>query len=131
MRLFKLSTTWFDYVYYRLCLVYRYFNDPEAFSAITIVSLVKTLLICDCVLIVLAASMKLENIYLYSSTLGSAAGIFALLRLYFDWRFYKDRFQILHDKWQTETSSLKWRKGIMVVFTLIAPWIPPILIGQR
>jgi arginine exporter protein ArgO len=131
MKIFELSTTWFDYVYYRLCLVYRFFRDPEAFSAIIIVSMIKTLLISDCVLAIILVIMKVDGLNSFSSALGSAAALLFFVCFYFDWRHYKNRFQILHNRWSSETSALKMVKSLLVVITVVVPWIPPILFAQR
>lgn len=127
----KFFFDWIDYVYYRLCLVYRYFNDPEAFSAMLLVSLVKTLLMLDVVLILISNFVNKEDIYPHSKNIGLIAGAYSILRMYLDSKIYSNKFDELNSKWKDESLRTRLVKGLLVFLTIVCSWLPLFILGQR
>lgn len=125
----KSITTWFDYIYYRSSLTYRFFKDDGNLSPTLVVVAIKGILAVDIGVLALKIFTNQEFIDRTSNAQNSVTIVVALLILYLDYNHYNGKFELFHEKWKEESKSQRILKGFLVFLTFIAPWVPFIVMS--
>jgi RHS repeat-associated protein len=123
-QMLKSITSWFDYIYYRSSLTYRFFKDDGILSPTLVVVVIKGILVIDVGVLVLKSFTNQEFIDRTSNAQSSVAIVLMLLILYLDYNRYKDKFELFHEMWKDESKRQRILKGFLVFLSFIAPWIP-------
>ena len=123
----KFISDWFDYIYYRSSLTYRFFKDDGNLSPTLVVVVIKGIFAIDIGVLALKIFTNQEFINRTSSATNSVTAVVGLLILLLDYNRYKDKFDVFHEKWKDESRNQRILKGFLVFFTFMAPWVPLIV----
>lgn len=125
----KFISDWFDYIYYRSSLTYRFFKDDGNLSPTLVVVAIKGIFAIDIGVLALKIFTNQDFIDRTASARTSVTIAVVLLILYLDYNRYKDKFELLHEKWKDESKIQRVLKGFLVFLTFMAPWIPFIVMS--
>lgn len=118
---------WFDYVYYRSSLGYRFLRDDTSFSPMLVVVSIQALFIIDIFALSLKVLANQGFVDRTSELRTSIVVVLTLFLIYINNNRYAGRFDQLHEKWKHESRRRRVLKGILVFLTFILPWVPLIV----
>jgi arginine exporter protein ArgO len=127
----KSITVWFNYIFYRSSLTYRYFKDDSSLSPTLVVVVIKGMFAVDLIVLIQKTFASQEFIDRTSSATISIITVGALLILYLDYNRFDGKFEQLHEKWKNESRTERVLKGFLVFITFIVPWVPFIVSSLR
>lgn len=119
----------FDYIFYRVARFYFKWDKRHGITAISAVTMIQALIISDVIGFIgkliynrsvtqnYVAEVKLVGISLF------------LILLFFNYRKYYGKYFKYKNYWKEETKKEQFKRGVLVIFSLIIPWIPLILMG--
>lgn len=119
----------FDYIYYRITRFYFKWDGRTGGTAIVAISMIQTLLIGDIVVFLSRLILERTDTIPHSKTIAYSFGVILVLLVIYNYRKYNGRYNKFRSFWKRETNNERFLKGILVIASLIGPWIPIILIG--
>lgn len=123
----KLISDWFDYIYYRSSLTYRFFKDDGNLKPTMVIVIIKAIFVIDVVSVALKIFTGQEYINSHQGAINSAGGMIVIAILLMNFNRYKDKFDVFHEKWKDESRNQRILKGFLVFFTFTVPWLPLIV----
>ncbi len=118
----------FDYIYYRVTKVYFRWDGRTSATAIATVTMIQSLLIID--ITVFIKRLFFEH---YKSTPSQILIILLALiiigLMIFNYRKYLDTYNKFRTHWKNESPLKKRLKGFLVIFSILMPWLPLILLS--
>lgn len=121
-------TDWFDYIFYRSSLTYRYFKDDSTLSPTLVVTVIKSITLIDIYVLTLNYLESKGTIENGNHSTAVSSVIFVTI-LWLDYNHFKGKYDTFDSKWKTESRGTRTLKGILVFLTFVAPWIPLIVKG--
>lgn len=122
---------YFDYLYYRITEVYLKWDGDNGINGILIVSLIQNLLLFDIALIIIHIFYSSITIFPYSKIIGVIGVILFLTMIIVNYKKYNKKYQHIKNKWENETKNERALKNVLILISLILPWIPIIYFGIR
>jgi hypothetical protein len=120
----------FDYIYYRLTKFYFKWDGSTGITAVIGVSMIQTLLLADVTIVMIRLIWEGADYKPYSKVIANSfVAILFLFIIINNWKYNGnyDKFCLL---WKHESRNIKLVKGLLVIFSLILPWVPIFLIGM-
>lgn len=119
---------YFDYVYYRLTKFYFKWDGSSGITALIAITMIQVCLIGDIIglLIVLIFNNRKELENYPIEYLVPILVIGFLIRNYFR---FDGQYKYLRDYWSAEDDNIKLLKNLLVIISIILPWVPMLLIG--
>ncbi len=120
---------YFDYIYFRITQAYFKWDGRTGATAIIAITMVQLLLFIDIFVFVM------RIFYDRNETKNHLfMGKFVILVLYtilfiYNYRKYNGKYNKLRFYWKDEIRKVRILKGILVIISLVLPWLPVILIG--
>lgn len=125
----KSSKFFFDYIYFRVAEVYFKWDGKNGVTAVFAVSLIQSLLFL-CVLGTLYKTILSPEItsklHGYSKWISFA--LVGFLSIY-NYQKFKGKYFFYKSYWKDENKKVRRIKGLLVLLSLIIPWIPIVLLG--
>ena len=119
----------FDYIYYRMTKFYFKGDGNSGGTAIIGICMIQLLVLIDFILILSRIFFARSEIRNYIGiTKWIIAAIFILL-FFYNSRKHNRNYDKYKKYWESETRKQKIFKGILVIFSLLFPWIIIIVIG--
>jgi hypothetical protein len=125
----SMKNFFFDYIYYRITKVYWRWEKRNSISAVIAIAMLQSMLIYDIFLFIIRLIFSRSEMAPYSKRLAYVGVILLLIFIYYNYKKYKNRFGDLQSKWKSEPSSIRFKKGILILLCLVAPWVIIILLG--
>jgi hypothetical protein len=122
-------TFFFDYIFYRVNDFYFKWDGKGTSTAIAAVSMVQSFMIADIIGFTLRILFDRDQTAPYAKAI---ALTWATLTFgIFIWNYVKfnDKYEQLKDYWKNESLNQSRLKGLLVILSIVLPWIPLILIG--
>ncbi|ULQ54901.1 hypothetical protein KJS94_09650 [Flavihumibacter rivuli] len=120
----------FDYIYYRVIQFYFKWDGRNGATALIIVSMIQALLVIDLLLIILKLKYTKEQIAPNSKYYAYVGvGIFLVFLVSNYWR-YRNKYNYLKKIWKDESPKSRKLRGVLVIVSLITPWILFLLMGS-
>lgn len=119
----------FDYIYYRLVSFYFKWDGRNGITAVIGISMIQVLTAVDILLFFARLFFSRSEIAPYSRTLGYIAVTILFLVIAANYFKYRNKYNSFKKQWIHETKSQRAKKGVLVVFCLITPIIPLIIMG--
>lgn len=119
----------FEYIYYRITQFYFKWDGRTGGTAIVAISMIQTLLIGDIVVFLSILLLEKGDTSPYSKTIAYFFGIILVMLVIYNYRKYNGRYNKFRSFWKKETRRERFFKGVLVITSLICPWIPIIIIG--
>lgn len=119
----------FEYIYYRITQFYFKWDGRTGGTAIVAISMIQTLLIGDIVVFLSRLLLERSDTSPYSKTIAYFFGIILMILVIYNYRKYNGRYNKFRSFWKKETRRERFFKGVLVIISLICPWIPIIIIG--
>ncbi len=120
---------YFDYIFYRMAQFFFKRDGSLADRAIFGVSMIQSLIILTICLIITHFLFSTQYLHSHSKQGGLIAVCITLLFIIYNFRKYKGRYHIYREYWKDELHSQRVKKGYLVLFSLIMPWIMIFLVG--
>jgi len=118
-----------DYIYYRMVQAYSRWEKNNGNRAVVGVSMIQSLLIIDVLMFYLRYSYSTKSLSPYSKKIAwFSVAIFVVISIANEF-VYKDKYESLRAKWESESSQERSIKGVLVVLSLVIPWIPLFWLG--
>jgi hypothetical protein len=119
----------FDYIFYRVARFYFKWDKRHAITAVIAVTMIQTLLVMDLTGFIIRL---FYNRYVLQDYVQITK--FICLTLYFgllimNYLKYKGEYAKCKAYWKEETESKQFYRGLLVLFSLLIPWIPIILMA--
>ena len=135
MKVFNNILRFSDYVFYRVGKAYFRWDKKDVTTAMTAVSFMQMMLICDLILIpiLLVYGPPVTRPYATQIAYG-AVGVLAVIMIA-NWIRYHNKYDHYAAMWVAEEESVSLRNGVLVVFAIATPLvlmiITTILVQQR
>ena len=120
----------FDYVYYRITHLYLRWYGKEGPMGAVIVTFVQTCIIACLVLFTARYFFSYSNTSEYSKIFGYGAMAFFVIMYTINFVRYQDRFESLDERWKGETEQQKTLRGLIMVISILIPFILLIIINS-
>lgn len=121
---------YFDYIYYKLQKFYKKWDGENSITPIIGISMIQTLSIVDFFLIFLKSIFSKNEIADFSKILGySSVGLLIGLMIFNHYK-YKNKYSSFEKKWGAESKSLQLIKSVVVIFSLVFPWLVLYIISK-
>src|SRR5688572_11591556 len=119
----------FNYIYYRITKAYFKWDGRTGITGIVGITMIQVLLLMDmnAIFNVLFLSRNQTNDFVNFGKWVYLVLYFVLLGI--NYKKYSGQYNSFRAKWKEESKRQKVRKDVMVVLSLLVPWIPLILIG--
>jgi hypothetical protein len=119
---------YFDYIYFRMTQAYFRWDGRTGGTAIVAIMMVQTLVVFDVFLFILRIFYDCNEINHFVFIKWGLIGM-SFMFLIYNYQKYNGRYNKLRYYWKEETRRTRIGKGILVIISLILPWIPLILMG--
>lgn len=122
---------YFDYIYYRITKFYFKWDGRTGATGLISVVMIQSLVIIDIGVSILRLFKTREETTVYLPY-GKWIIIFLfLVLLIYNYRKYNGKYNVFRFHWKDEPGKTYLLKGLLVILSLILPWIPLILMGIR
>ncbi len=119
----------FDYIYYRMTKLYFKWDGRTGGTALVSITMIQVLLVMDVIVFVMRMLYERDVTKNYGK-LGEWVILFVYVAfIIYNYKKYNGSYNKLRFYWKNETRRTRIVKGILVVLSLVLPWIPIILIG--
>jgi len=118
----------FDYIYYRITKFYFKWDGRNGITSIIGISMIQILIIIDVFTVIIRIFYERGDFQHIGFVKYLIVFLFGILSFY-NYRKYHNKYHSLKAYWKDEPEKVKLIKGILVIVSLIAPWIPLIFIG--
>jgi hypothetical protein len=122
---------YFDYIYYRATKFYAKWDGNNGINGILMISLIQLLLICDIILPASRIFFSINQISTYSKTLGTIGVIILFALIIYNYLTYNHKYEKIKIRWENETGKESVLRGVLLLVSIIIPWIPLVLLGMR
>lgn len=119
----------FDYIYYRMTKAYFKWDGRMGATAMIGISMIQTLVIGDIIMVVVRLFFDREVTAPYAKNLAYLDCIIGVVFMIHNYRKYNGTYNKFKTYWKNESEKVRKWKGVLVVLSLILPWVPLILIG--
>jgi hypothetical protein len=119
----------FDYIYYKLTKFYFKWDGSTGITAIVAISMIQICLVGDILAIVIRSIFERDETSLYSKYIGYSGAFLSIAFCVLNYYKYNGRYKDFRDYWQSESKSISDFKNVLIILSLILPWVPIILIG--
>jgi hypothetical protein len=119
----------FDYIFYRVAKFYFKWDKRNGFTAICAVSMVQSLIIVDILTFTIRLFYERDITHKYSGIARNIGVFIVIFFLIINYLKYYGKYFKYKNYWKEESRNEFYYRGIFVIFSLIIPWIPIILIG--
>ena len=127
----KKLMSFFDYIYYRLNKVYYKWDGENGSTAAIGVSMVQSMILGDFILLLIKVIFTKEQIMIFSEKFVFFIGFTFICFVVYNYFFrYRNKLSYLNSCWTNETTKQREIRGILVVVSLIIPWILLIFITK-
>jgi hypothetical protein len=116
----QIIMSFFDYIYYRLAKLYFKTDGKDSIAPIAILTLTQ-IFICIDLLSLFYAEVLAKAFSM--STLGLSKFLYvivAILLLIYNYRRYKNKFNLFNERWNGEPKKVKISKGILILIFIIS-----------
>lgn len=121
----------FDYIYYRLNKVYYKWDGENGSTAAIGVSMVQSMILGDFILLLIKVIFTKEQIMIFSEKFVFFIGFTFICFVVYNYFFrYRNKLSYQNSCWTNETTKQREIRGILVVVSLIIPWILLIFITK-
>ena len=121
----------FDYIYYRLNKVYYKWDGENGSTAVIGVSMVQSMILSNFILLLIKVIFTKEQIMIFSEKFVFFIGFTFICFVVYNYFFrYRNKLSYLNSCWTNETTKKREIRGILVVVSLIMPWILLIFITK-
>lgn len=118
----------FDYIYYRITQFYFKRDGRTGATAIVAISVVQVMLGIEFVSLLLHLLFDRETNRSFIPTIRPIVAIITILLVIFNYRKYNGTYNKFRFHWKDETMKKRRIKGAVVVFSLLLPWIPLVVL---
>ena len=119
----------FDYIYYRMTKFYFKWDGKEGITAIIGIGMIQGLLVADIIIFFSKLYMDRSDTSPYAQQISFAFAALTAIMIFINYLRYNGKYDILSLKWDKETKSQSYYRGVMVLLALILPWVPIVVIG--
>lgn len=119
----------FDYIYYRITKAYFKLDGREGITAIIAISLIQALLIADIAALAIRMVYNRPSTAPYAKVAGYISVLILIALIVLNRFKYKQKYNKLRSHWKNETKAKRIFKGLLVILSLILPWIPLFVVG--
>jgi formate hydrogenlyase subunit 3/multisubunit Na+/H+ antiporter MnhD subunit len=119
----------FDYIFYRVARFYFKWDKRHGITAISAITMIQALIISDFIGFVgklFFDRSVTQNYVVEAKFIGIS--LFLIL-LFFNYKKYYGSYFKYKNYWKEESRKEHFVKGVLVLLSLIVPWIPLILMG--
>jgi len=121
---------YFNYMYYRITKAYFKWDGSTGITAIILLTLFQTMLICDVIIFIIRMFLhRSETIGYTKMATIIGAGLYILLCI-LNFSKYRNKYDEYKLRWEDEKTTMKIMKGILLVISLILPLIILIYFGR-
>lgn len=120
-----------DYMYYRVAKFYFKWDGRNSITAVFAVSMFQVLIIADTILLAGRFFWDREITSPYARFIGYGGVLLLFIFSVFNFYKYKNRYHKLKSHWKEESSRRYIMGGILVVISLLFPWVVLILLGIK
>lgn len=122
----------FDYIYYRFYKLYYRWDDENGITALIGVSMIQCLVVFNIFLLGERFFYTKSQVALKgdSSIFAYIAVAFFIALLLYNGFKYRNKYNEFRDRWVEESQYNRRIKGILVLVTLIIPWVILFLIAE-
>jgi hypothetical protein len=120
---------YFDYIYYRLTQLYFKWDGREGITAILAISMIQCLLIGDLGIFFLRLVFDRAETQTFSSVIASVGAVICIALIVYNYFKYRRKYNQFKSYWKNESRSRRFAKGILIILSLVTPWIPIVLMG--
>jgi hypothetical protein len=126
----KKISIFFEYLYYRITKAYLKWDGDEGITAIIAISMLQTLLIGDLIIFIIRLFLDRGETLEYAKIAsGVGVGMFLLLG-FINFSKYRKKFEEYQLRWSNENKSKRRIRGVLIVVSLIIPWLILIYFGR-
>jgi hypothetical protein len=126
----KKISIFFEYLYYRITKAYYKWDGDEGITAIIAISMLQTLLIGDFIIFIIRLFLDRGETLEYAKIAsGIGVGVFLILG-FVNFLKYRKKFDEYQLKWGNENKIKKRIRGVLIVVSLIIPWLILVYFGR-
>ncbi len=114
---------YFDYIYYRMYKAFFKWDGDEAARALCGVTMIQVLIISEIIYTCLRQFFSHQQMKPFGKEIAWSFVIIGILLYVLNYKKYKGKFDKYNDHWKMEPENKKKLKGLLVILSLIAPWI--------
>ncbi len=126
----EILRSFFSYMFYRITKAYFKWDGRQGFTAILAISMFQILIIGCSVILILRIFIDRSQLQNYSYLFKNVAVFLGFLLVIFNYRTYSKNYSRYKERWKNESKPLKYLKGILIILTLIFPWVLVYLISK-
>jgi|SRR6266850_8296491 len=121
----------FEYFYYRIYSLYQSEeeNKYRGFRGACVIAVIQAFLLLDLNIAIVEFGFNGINPFKsYATKLAYISAFFALGLAFYNFKKYDPRIEEFEERWDLESDNQRLIKGILVILTIIAPFVPIMLL---
>ena len=120
---------YFDYIYYRITQAYFKWDGRTGTTAIIGITMIQLLVLLDIFTVIIRIRYDRDESSSFVQT-----GKWIIIAVYIvlfilNYKKYSGTYNKLKSHWKNESKAKRFYKGLLVILSMILPWIPLIVIG--
>lgn len=118
----------FEYIYYRLTRLYFKWDGRKGITSIISIAMIQMVLLMILTGLLLLIFFRVDIIFEYIDFYKYFIGFSYVLFLVLAYRKYTGRYNQLRLRWKNESRKIFYFKGLIVLLSLVVPWVLFVLI---
>jgi ABC-type Fe3+ transport system permease subunit len=126
-----MKSFFFDYIYYRVTQAYFKWDGRNSITALLAVSMLQVLIIGDICIFIARLIWHRHETAPYAKLIAYVGLAFFFVFVIINFFKYKNKYHLLKKHWKDEPQDKRKLKGVLVVLSLVIPWMLLIIIGVK
>lgn len=114
---------YFDYIYYRMYQAFFKWDGKSGSRALIGVAMIQTLLVSEIITVILRMFFLRIQLKPYFKEIALIYVVIGIVFLILNMKKYAGKYSDYQDHWKNEPEHRRTFRGILVVLSLIAPWV--------